>query len=230
MVSSLLLLVHIAWLPLMFVAFLKLYARPHPFISALLAHFLGAIFILPALLFELAADQVLPARADPELLKLVVAVAPVEEGAKLGAAILAARLLGLSLEERSFLPVALAAALGFGAAETVLAVGVQGVDVLTVRVLVSVPAHVLFTSFAAALVIGGKARSSRWTSSLGALALACAVHIAYDAVLLVQSGTPMLGVVLWLLAWGVASAMLTLVRLRQQARATAAGTPDRRRG
>ncbi len=212
--SPLVLAVHLVWLPSLFVLFLKMYRGPHPFLSALLAYFLGAVMILPALLMQLLWNWSVPSDPMASVLEMPVWLVPIEEGAKIFAALIAARVLGYQPPRRSFFPLALAAALGFGAAETAMAVMQMGPEVLPVRTLLSVPAHVIFTVLAAAGLAGKPSAAVSKTAFLAWWVLAALAHSAYNTLLLYRPNTTLFHAFLFLLGLGCLASALGYVRLR----------------
>jgi len=228
MVSPWTLLIHLAWLPLLLIAFLKLYRGPHPWPAAMLAYFLGSFMVLPAFGMQQVWNWSVPRSDLVTLLEMPIWFVPVEEGAKVFAALLAARTLGYSPPRRSFFPLALAAALGFAATETALAVTEWGIEVLPLRVLVAIPAHVVFTAFAGAGLVGASEGPVRLLAFLGWWTLASLAHSAYNFVVLYQPDATGLHLLGWLGCLVGATGLLAAVRLmhaRQAALPTRSGPP-----
>ena len=213
MFSPWVLLVHLSWLPLLFVLFLKFYRGPYPLLAALLAYFLGSLMTVPALVLQTVWNlAVLPGELS-SILELPLWFVPVEEGAKLFAALLAALALGYAPPRRAYLPLVLASALGFAATESVVAVSVFGLDVLPLRVLVAVPGHVIFSSYAAAGLVGRADGEISWWAFLAWWSLATVAHAGYNVVVLHDPLATPLDILGWLIALAGASVLLSVVRI-----------------
>jgi RsiW-degrading membrane proteinase PrsW (M82 family) len=222
-------LVHLAWLPVVFILFLKLYKGPHPVAAALLAYFLGGLMVTPALALQQLWNAMVPRGSISEMLELPLWFIPVEEGSKLVAALLSAVVLRYEPPRRSFLPIAVAAALGFAVAETGFAVAVFGADSLPLRVLVSVPSHAVFTLFAAAGLVGKPAHPFRLRAFLGWWTLATGAHFAFNIVSLHETEADALDVFVWQAELGAAAALLATARWIQRKVATTIRTRAVRR-
>jgi hypothetical protein len=208
------LFIHLGWLPLLLVLFWLYYKEKYPIGAALLAYFLGAFATLPAWLLQLAWRWVWLGQEWAEMWDMPLWIVPVEEGAKLVAAIGAFSALGCK-QCRSFFPLAMAAALGFSVLESSLAVMVWGLDVVPVRLLVSVPGHLVFTALAAVGLAGCRSEKPRWTLLLLWGLLAVVAHTAYNHFLLYHEGANLLEAFAWLLAIGTACGVLVFLRLRR---------------
>jgi RsiW-degrading membrane proteinase PrsW (M82 family) len=213
--SPLTMIVHIAWLPLLFVLFMKMYKGPYPILAALLTHFVGGIMVVPALLMQILWNQQMPDEPLVTLLEMPLWFVPVEEWAKLTAALIAAKMLGYRPPRRCFLPLAVGASLGFAATESALAVAELGIDVLPIRVLVAIPGHIIFTTVAAASLVGkAGAKISRW-ALLGWWSLAAVSHTAYNMVVLYHPDADMLDIFMWLLSLAGIAAILAFFKYWQ---------------
>lgn len=211
--------VHLFWIPTLALVFRLLYRGRHPFMAALLAYSLGGVAILAALFMQAAWNISLPENQIMTLLELPLWSAPVEEWAKLLAAVVTARVVSPDRPSRDFVAISVAASLGFAGGETVLFVMEKGADVLPLRVLISMPAHVSFTLLAAIGLAGG--RSPRETRRLfwSWWALASLAHTAYNAPLLLDPETsPLYPLAATLLFFGLALlfAWLRLKRSKPQ--------------
>lgn len=221
------LLVHLIWVPSLFVLFLKVYRGPYPLVSALLAYFLGALMTVPALGMQLLWNLSVPETPASSILEMPLWSIPIEEGAKVFAALLAARFLGYAPPRRCFLPLAIAAALGFAAAETAMAVVQMGPDVLPLRTVLSVPAHVIYTTFAAAGLAGSPRDPIGKLAFLGWWSLSVAAHLTFNGLLTYFPDASPLEAFQVLAVLGVlAGALATLrTRLARRRRALVSSTP-----
>lgn len=210
------LLVHLGWLPLLLVLFVVYYKERYPAGAALVAYFLGGLMTLPAWILQVAWRWAWLDQAWAQMWDMPLWIVPVEEGAKLVAGILAYKALGCH-RCRSFFPLALSAGLGFAVTETAVAVMVWGLDVMPVRLLVSVPGHVLFTSLAAVGVAGCKQGRPNWVSLLGWGGLSVVAHTGYNLFLLHGENAELLDAVIWLLVLAAIAVCLGYYRLRAKA-------------
>lgn len=181
------LLSHLFWLPAIAVIFRLIYRGKYPVAAAALSYFLGCLAVIPALLIQSVWNVHVPESPVSNMIALPLWACPVEEWAKLLAALGAARLLKEETNQRAFLALAVAASLGFAAAETVLFVMERGAYLLPVRVLISMPAHVSFTLFAAAGLAGSPSREVSRRTFWGWWMLASVAHTAYSGPLVLDS-------------------------------------------
>lgn len=210
------LLAHLFWLPAIAVVFKLLYTGRHPVSSAALSYFLGCLSVIPALLIQSVWNVHVPESPASNLLELPLWACPVEEWAKLLAAVGTARLLKEETNRRAFLALGVSASLGFAAVETVLFIMQRGVEILPVRVLISMPAHVSFTLFAAAGLAGSPSRQVTRRSFWAWWLLASLAHTAYSGPLAFDPE------VSWCVPVGVLGSLLTaavilaLVRVKRR--------------
>ena len=209
-------LVHMAWLPPLFIVFIKMYRGRYPVGASLLAYFIGGLMVLPAVALEQFWHAFVPHDRLVELIEMPLWFVPVEEGSKLFGALLAAKALGFEPPRRSFLFIAIASALGFAVAETGFALAAFGAETLPIRTLISVPAHVVFTLFAAAGLVGKPAAPLHLTAFLGWWCLATGAHISYDVVALYHPDANALDLFVWQAALSGAAVLLAIARLLQR--------------
>jgi len=206
-------LVHLGWLPLLLVLFWVYYKEKYPIGAALLAYFLGGLMTLPAWVLQVVWRVAFLDQEWAQMWDMPLWIVPVEEAAKLLAGVLAFNALDCG-RCRSFFPLALSAGLGFAVSESAVAVMVWGLDVMPVRLLVSVPGHVLFTSLAAIGVAGCNGGRPNWLSLLGWGGLSVVGHTGYNLFLLHGEDAELLDAFLWLLALAAIAAILGYLRLR----------------
>ncbi len=206
-------LVHLGWLPLLLVLFFVYYKERYPIPAALLAYFLGGLATLPAWVLQVAWRWAWLDQEWAQMWDMPLWIVPVEESAKLMAGVLAFRALDCK-SCRSFFPLALSAALGFAVTETAIAVMVWGLDVMPLRLLVSVPGHVLFTALAAIGLAGCGGERLRWASLIGWGLLAVVSHTGYNIFLLHGEDASALHAFLWLAALAGGCVLLARFRFR----------------
>lgn len=209
------LLSHLFWLPAIAVTFRLIYRGKYPVASAAVSYFLGCLAVIPALLIQSVWNVHVPESPVANVVAVPLWACPVEEWAKLLAALGAARLLKEETNRRAFLALAVAASLGFAAAETVLFVMERGAHLLPIRVLISMPAHLSFTLFAAAGLAGSPSKEVSRRTFWGWWMLASAAHTAYSGPLAFDpdvSWCVPVGVMSTLLAASVALAAIRVKR------------------
>jgi len=204
------------WLPPLFIVFMKLYRGRYPVGASLLAYFTGGLMVLPAVILQQIWDAYIPHERLVDLIAVPAWFIPVEEGSKLFGALLAAKALGIEPPRRSFLFIAIASALGFAVAETGFAVAAFGAESLPLRTLVSVPAHVVFTLFAAAGLVGKPAAPLHLAAFIGWWCLATGAHLAYDIVALYHPDADALDLFVWQACLSGMAVLLAISRLLQR--------------
>jgi RsiW-degrading membrane proteinase PrsW (M82 family) len=207
--------VHLFWIPAIAVLFKLVYRGSHSVLAACLSYFLGCLGVIPALVLQAVWNVHVPAGEVATLLELPLWAAPVEEGVKLFAALLAARLLLLDCSRRDFVCLAAGAALGFAAAETLFSVAFNGFDVLPLRVLVSMPAHASFTLFAAIGLAGSARPQVTRRTFWGWWLLSSLAHTSYSAPLLLDRDAALWLPGLIMLAFVALAGVFAAFRLRR---------------
>lgn len=220
-----LLLVHLGWLPLLLVLFWVFYKERYPIPAALLAYFLGGFATLPAWVLQVGWRFAFLGHDWAHLWDMPLWIVPVEEAAKLASGMMAFSALGC-VRCRSFFPLALSAGLGFAGTESAIAVMVWGLDVMPLRLLVSVPGHVLFTALAAIGVAGCQGSRPRWRALIAWWLLAVATHAAYNTILLHHPDSTALDAFLWLAGLAVGCVALARYRFRARTVDSGAGSGD----
>jgi len=210
------LVVHLFWIPAIALVFRFAYTARWPVRAAALSYFFGCVSVVPAFLIESVWNVYVPESRITNVLELPLWACPVEEWAKLLAALLTARLLNLAPHRRSFIALAISASLGFAAAETLLFVMERGAEILPLRVLISMPAHVSFTMFAAVGLAGSRTREVTRRTFWGWWFLSSVAHTAFSAPLVFDPDVSPFLPILLMAAFLTGAGLLATVRLRRR--------------
>lgn len=177
-------LAHIGWLPALVVLFRLAYRERNPVFAAAVSYFFGCIGTIIALAMQAVWHDYMPQSPVLDAVGLILYRIPVEEWTKIVAALLAARVLQIPLNRISFIPIAVSSSLGFAATETALYVTEFGLDLLPVRVLLSIPAHISFTLFTAIGIATAKDAEMTKRTVWGWWLLSLFAHVSYNVMLL----------------------------------------------